>query len=129
MLETGIEAILPVPGSLCVCVLLVIGVLTVKHICRLFLFICFTDLWEPMSPLRLVLAIIVPYAMAQWGLRKHSLSNSGARAGAWYLCFLCLNAQNICCMKKIVCICTSRYAVEFDHVHLLVHVFMFNCGI
>jgi len=44
------------------------------------------DTWEPLSPLRLVFAIALPYVMARWGLRKHSLSNSGARAG---LCFRC----------------------------------------
>jgi len=30
--------------------------------------------------------IIVPYAMVQWGLHKHSLSSSGARAGMNTLC-------------------------------------------
>jgi len=39
------------------------------------------EIWEPLSPLRIVLAVIVPYAIAQWGLRKRSLSNSGATAG------------------------------------------------
>jgi len=58
--------------------------------------IYFIDIWEPLSPVRLVLAVVVPYAMAQWGLRKHSLSNSGARAGnldghlVHLLCFMFL---------------------------------------
>jgi len=40
-----------------------------------------SDVWEPVSPVRCVLAVIVPALMAHYGLRRKSLSKSGAQSG------------------------------------------------
>lgn len=40
-----------------------------------------SDVWEPVSPVRCVLAVTVPALMAHYGLRRKSLNKSGAQSG------------------------------------------------
>jgi len=42
--------------------------------------IILTD-WEPASPYRLIVAVILPLVISQWGYHRKNLSASGAAAG------------------------------------------------
>lgn len=58
------------------------------------------NVWEPVSPVRCVLAVTVPALMAHYGLRRKSLNKSGAQSG--FLVGLIMTLSNYCFMASLL---------------------------
>lgn len=81
----------------------------------LFAVMLSSDSWEPLSPYRCVLAVILPTMIVRWGLRRNSLSRSGARAGSSSR-FFCLILQE----------CSFAFRLFGRYLNINVHVVFFQ---